>query len=186
MSYFANLSSLPETFTAYPELARPLLDLGQAIMRSSTPLTPGERELIATYVSALNQCQFCQDSHVACAVRFGQPETANEIVAAVVADPDGADLPNPKLGPILRYVRKLTQSPSAIAQADIDAILAAGWDEKTIVYAAAVCGYFNLLNRLVEGLGIEANAELSQMAGQALFAGGYASVGPQTTKTTEM
>jgi len=42
-----------------------------------------------------------------------------------------------------------------------------------IVCAAAVCGYFNLLDRLVEGLSIEANIELLRMAGQALFVGGY-------------
>ena len=182
MSYLANLNSLPSTFGAYPELARPLLDLGEAIMRGSAPLTPGEREFLAAYISALNNCQFCQDSHAACAIRFDQPESIDRLVATAVTDLEGVTLPNPKLKPILAYVRKLTLTPSSVEQADIDAILATGWDEAAIVCAAAVCGYFSQLNRLVEGLGIEPDAQISLMAGQALHAGGYPSVGPQAAQ----
>jgi len=179
MSYLANLNSLPNAFEAYPELARPMLDLGQAIMRGPAPLTPGEREFLAAYISALNNCQFCQDSHTACAAHFDQPESTDRLVADAVTDLEGATLPNPKLKPILGYVRKLTLTPKSVGQTDIDAILAAGWDEKAVVCAVAVCGYFNQLNRLVEGLGIEPDAQVSQMAARALHAGGYPSVGPQ-------
>ncbi len=167
---------MPEVFEAYPELARPLLDLGQAIMRGPSPLSPGERELLAAYVSALNGCQFCQESHQSCAINFGRP--AGE-AAELVANFEGTALTNPKLEPILQYARKLTQAPASVEQADLDAILAVGWDEAAIVGTNLVCGYFAQLNRLVEGLGIPADRQISSLAGRALFEGGYRSVGPQ-------
>src|SRR6188768_3672264 len=43
--------------------AKGLGHLGQAALRGPSPLTVMERELIATYVSSLNECQFCADSH---------------------------------------------------------------------------------------------------------------------------
>src|ERR1043165_7602037 len=46
-----------------PETARPLMDLAQTLLRGPSTLTPGERELIAAYVSNLNECRFCTDSH---------------------------------------------------------------------------------------------------------------------------
>src|SRR6188768_3758000 len=46
-----------------PETAGPLNELAEALLRSENSLTRGERELIATYVSYLNDCFFCQNAH---------------------------------------------------------------------------------------------------------------------------
>ncbi len=50
-----------------PETAKPLCELVDVLLRGPSSLTPGERELIATYVSALNDCFYCQTSHGAVA-----------------------------------------------------------------------------------------------------------------------
>src|SRR6188768_556592 len=46
-----------------PETAKPLNDLAEVLLRSENSLSRGERELIATYVSSLNDCFFCQNAH---------------------------------------------------------------------------------------------------------------------------
>ena len=46
-----------------PETAAPLLELAEVLLRGENTLTRGERELIAAYVSNLNECFFCQTSH---------------------------------------------------------------------------------------------------------------------------
>src|SRR3989337_802669 len=46
-----------------PETAQPLNDLAEVLLRSENSLTRGERELIGTYVSYLNDCFFCQNAH---------------------------------------------------------------------------------------------------------------------------
>ena len=50
-----------------PETARPLNDLVEVLLCAPNSLSPGERELIATYVSYLNDCHFCQSIHGAIA-----------------------------------------------------------------------------------------------------------------------
>lgn len=62
--------SLPEglpgivgPMTQYPETEVPLNALAQVLLRSTESLTPGERELIATYVSSQNDCWFCMNTH---------------------------------------------------------------------------------------------------------------------------
>src|ERR1044071_1836668 len=46
-----------------PETAKPLNDLAEVLLRSDNSLSRGDRELIATYVSYLNDCFFCQNAH---------------------------------------------------------------------------------------------------------------------------
>src|SRR5208283_1794573 len=50
-----------------PETAKPLNELAEVLLRGPSTLTPGERELIATYVSSQNDCFFCQSIHGAVA-----------------------------------------------------------------------------------------------------------------------
>ena len=50
-----------------PETGRPLSELAEVLLRGPSTLTRGERELIAAYVSALNDCGYCSASHSACA-----------------------------------------------------------------------------------------------------------------------
>lgn len=60
-----------------------------------------------------------------------------------------------KLKPVLRFTRKLTQSPSRMVQADADAIFDAGWDEDCFHFTVMICSLFNFYNRLVDGYGVK-------------------------------
>lgn len=121
------------------ELAKPLLRIQQHIMRGPSELTPAERELIAATVSDLNACRFCYGVHSRVAARFG------------AVDPG-------RLAPILAYVKKLTETPSRMTRADAEAVYAAGWSERALFQAVAVCALFSFFNRFVDGTGIDAAA----------------------------
>lgn len=153
-----------------PELAKPILEYHEVLLRGPSPLSVAERELIAAYVSGLNACRFCHGAHTAVAETYGvEPGLLGNLLA------DSALAPaTPRLRPILHYVRKLTQAPASVRPADVQAILDAGWDERTVHHAAHVCALFNFMNRLVEGHGIapmqpDDNARMAQM----LHDGGY-------------
>ena len=165
-------ASLLIVFKAHPELAKRIHLLADALMRGPSPFSEGERELIAAYVSSLNGCDYCRSSHTAVAERFG---AAPGLVDDLVEDLDRAEV-SEKLKPVLRYVRKLNDSPSTVREADAEAVLEAGWDETALVHAALVCGFFNLMNRWVEGLGIEADPKVVRMAADHLHKKGYQGV----------
>ncbi|HEX7005836.1 MAG TPA: carboxymuconolactone decarboxylase family protein [Alphaproteobacteria bacterium] len=119
-----------------------------------SPLTVAERQLIAAYVSGLNQCQFCHGAHSAIAADLGVGKT---LFAALLDDVDGAPVVD-KIKPVLRYARTLALAPSRLTQADADSVFEAGWDEQSLGDAVAICALFNFCNRIVEGHSIKGNA----------------------------
>jgi uncharacterized peroxidase-related enzyme len=138
-------------------------------MRGPSPLTPGERELIAAYVSGVNSCRYCYGAHSLVARSFGVDEG---VIESLMADVDRAPV-GVRLKPILRYVRKLTETPSRMSQADADAIYQAGWSDEALLHAVAVCAYFNNMNRLVDGTGIVGAAEGYASSARRLIADDY-------------
>lgn len=91
----------------------------------------------------------------------------------MLADPGSAPV-DARLRPVLSFAHKLTLSPSRMTAADAEAVFAAGWDDRALHDAAAICGLFNLMNRLVDGLGIAADAAHTQLVAQRLATTGYA------------
>jgi hypothetical protein len=77
------------------------------------------------------------------------------------------------LKPVLRFVRKLTLTPTRMVQADADAVFAAGWDERDFHYAIMICGLFNFYNRMLEGYGAKNAADYRLTAGRDLAQTGY-------------
>lgn len=148
---------------------RPLLDFHQKLLRGDSPFTVAERELMAAYVSGVNACRYCYGAHTAVAKRFGVPEST---ITELFDDFDGASV-DAKMKPVLRYIRKLTETPTKMVQADADAVYAAGWDERALYDAVQVCCLYNFMNRFVEGLGLTAIAEHFDMEGEMIEKGGY-------------
>ena len=56
---------------------------------------------------------------------------------------------------LLEYAEKLTREPNACGAADIERLRDAGWDDRAIHDAAQICAYFNYINRVATGLGVE-------------------------------
>lgn len=146
---FAEDSGPAEVFAAYPEIYGHWTKMGQALMNGPSPLTPGEREMIQAYVAGLNDCKFSYLGHCAAAEEWG---IESGLIDKLVADLSTAPIDD-KFKPLLAFVRKLTLTPSAMSQADADAVFAAGWDEKALHDAIAVTARMNFMNRLVEGFG---------------------------------
>ncbi len=173
MAYLKQLpvgAALLDVFKAYPDSFIPLIEYHQRLLRDPSPLSVAERELIAAFVSATNACKYCAGIHEATARAFGIEE---DVITALLADIDSAPVSD-KLKPILRYARKLTQTPARMIAQDAEAIFAAGWDDRALHDAVAICALFNCMNRLVEGLGIVASPDYFNVSSQRLAsADGY-------------
>ncbi|MGG8410035.1 carboxymuconolactone decarboxylase family protein [Streptomyces sp. 12297] len=162
-------ATLLHVFTAYPDTARPLLELHEELLRKPSPFTVAERELMAAYVSGLNDCGYCHGIHTATAEAFGVPEG---LLAAALADLDAAPV-DPRLKPVLRYLEILTRTPSRLTPQDAEAVRAAGWDDRALHDAVLVGALFNFMNRMVEGLGIAGDPAYAPSAADRLHRHGY-------------
>ena len=161
-----------EAFKAFPEIGRPILELSEALLRGPSPLSPGERELIAAYVSGLNNCRFCWAVHSAVAEKMGIPRTQ-------IPDParhfDTSSVSG-NLLPILALARKLTRDPSSLCEQDVSSVAAAGWDSTAVFHVVGITSLLNFMNRFVEGLGIRASEAQTAKAAEQLAHGGYAAL----------
>lgn len=173
MSYLHSLppdAGLLQIFQAFPKSARPLLEYHEVLLRGESPFSAAERELIAAYVSALNNCNYCRAVHSQTAVALGISADVMSKLPLNLRDKD-VDV---RMRPVLAFARKLTLSPGQITAGDVDKIFATGWDDRALHDAVAICGLFNLMNRLVNGLGVEASNAYMKMAAQRLAQNGYA------------
>jgi uncharacterized peroxidase-related enzyme len=169
LSCLPERASLLDVFKAFPQTAKPLLLFHEALLRGTSPFSEAERELIAAYVSSLNRCGYCRAVHSTTAELLG---VASQTLERLTEDFDSAPV-SAKMRPVLRFAEKLTREPASIERSDVELILHAGWREDAVYYAAAVTALFNLMNRLVEGLGIELRPSYVPVAARRLAERGY-------------
>jgi uncharacterized peroxidase-related enzyme len=151
-------------------VGRALVQLHEALLRGDSPLTPAQHELIAAYVSGLNDCQYCFGVHAETASQFGVPEEHLRKMLFDLADVQMEE----RMRPLLEYVRRLTLSPHQLVQADADAVFAAGWSERELHDAILTTCLFNFMNRLLDGHGCQGNTQVFKERGQGLAREGYA------------
>ena len=172
MSFFksgAPLESVKDILMLNKDAGLALLKLHNAVLRQDSELTVHERESIAAYVSGLNDCDYCHGVHTETAKAFG---VSQSLLTALVQDVDTAPIED-RLKSLFVYARQLTLEPSKATQAQVDAILQAGWSEQAVHDLIQVVALFNLMNRLVEGHGISGNQNLYEERGGLLKVHGY-------------
>lgn len=125
-------------------------ELTHEAMRCRSAWSVGERELMAAYLSKVNECPWCVDAHGATATRAYQDD---QKVAAVLDDLDSAPIED-TLRTTLRMLAKLTTEGTLSAD-DVRAVLAAGVSPTQFEDALAVCFAFNTTDRLANAFGFE-------------------------------
>lgn len=144
-------------FAFRPETALPLSELVQVLLHDEGTLTPGERELIATYVSSRNDCFYCQTAHGAIAAHHLGGDEA--IVQEVKRDFEHAAI-SPKLKALLAIAGKVQHSGKDVRPEDIERARQEGATDReihdTVLIAAAFCMY----NRYVDGLATWSPADM--------------------------
>ena len=154
-----------------PETAAPLNALADVLLRGPSTLTPGERELIAAYVSGLNECEFCCDSHSAFAAV--QLDAGLALVEQVRADKEKAPI-SAKLRALLGLAEAVRVSGRAVGADLVDAARAEGASEVEIHDTVLIAAAFCMFNRYVDGLGTVTAGPADYLAvAQRIVTAGY-------------
>jgi uncharacterized peroxidase-related enzyme len=117
-------------------------------MRGPSAWSVADRELMAAYVSTVNESAFCVAAHSATARQAYQDGPK---VAAVLADLDSAPVED-GLRATLRMLGKLTREGKVDAE-DMRQVLSAGVSRQQVADALAVCAAFNTTDRLADAFG---------------------------------
>jgi uncharacterized peroxidase-related enzyme len=155
-----------------PQTARVLNLLAETLLREPNSLPAGERELIAAYVSGLNECRFCCNSHSAFAAE--QLDEGARLVEQVLHDPDGAPI-SPKLRALLRIAGAVQESGRKVTEELVVAARDEGASDVEIHDTVLIAAAFCMFNRYVDGLGTVApeGTEGYAAAARAIVAYGY-------------
>ena len=145
----AGLPGIRALLSYRPETARPLNDLVDVLLRRPHTLAPGERELIAAFVSAANECTYCQLIHGAVAAR--QLGDAEDLVEQVKRDLESAPI-SAKLKALLRIAGKTADSGHSVTADDIACAREQGATDLEIHDTVLIAAVFCLCNRYVDGL----------------------------------
>ncbi|WP_225724807.1 MULTISPECIES: carboxymuconolactone decarboxylase family protein [unclassified Nocardia] len=119
-------------------------------MRGTSAWSIADRELMAAFVSEVNECAFCVGAHTATAARAYRDDAK---VRAVLADLESAPI-DEGLRATLRMLGKLTRE-GAVAADDMREVLSAGISRQQIEDALAVCAAFDTTDRLADAFGFE-------------------------------
>ena len=112
------------------------------------------QETISSYVSILNNCNYSLANHWSNARHLiGDEQRADTIEAALRSRCPEEVFHGRELA-LLRYAEKLTRDPGGMVEDDVKALKAEGVDDGEILEANQIVGYFNYVNRLLNGLGV--------------------------------
>jgi uncharacterized peroxidase-related enzyme len=139
--------------TYRPETAQPMGEFIEVLLRGDNSLSRGERELIAAYVSRLNECVYCTNSHSATAA--AQLPGGREQVELTLADLAHAPISG-KLKALLDIAGLVQVSGRMVTADAVAKARAAGASDVEIHDTVLIAAAFCMFNRYVDGLGTSA------------------------------
>jgi uncharacterized peroxidase-related enzyme len=144
-SEFTQLGSL------YPDLVLERLRLYKVVDGAPSGLSPVERQLAAYVTSTLNGTPHCSSGLVH---KLADLDTPPALLAQIQADPARVASGDERIDAIVAYATRLTRSPAAIAEDDVERLRAAGLSDLDILDLNNIVAYYNYVNRVANGLGL--------------------------------
>lgn len=143
-------------FAANPAFARQMVDISSSLLFCDGALTRQQKELIATYISHLNACPYCFDSHGFFLVVHG---ASRQIVDDLAAD-NLAQLSEAERQ-LLLYLAKVERESSKTTAEDVQQLRDVGWTEEQIAETVLVAAMMGFCNRVANAFGLPTQDLLS-------------------------
>jgi uncharacterized peroxidase-related enzyme len=161
-----------------PETAKHLNNLAEVLLRTDNTLSRGERELIATYVSYLNDCFYCQNAHGGLTQHYLQCDMPT--VDAIKGNPEASTI-SAKMKSLLSIAASVQKGGKHVKPEQIEKAKSLGATDMEIHDTVLIAAAFCMFNRYVDGLGTSAPQDrmfyVNRAPGRA--AEGYANYDPR-------
>ena len=162
-----------------PGLGLHLRGLADELLVNDFPgatLVRPEREMLATAVSAANDCFYCMDSHGAFASALLERSGATDLLPLVdVLKLGSSEGLTPKMQALVHIAREVRRAPRELTASDIEAAHAAGATDADVQLAVLIAAAFSMYNRMVEGFRAKTppTAEAYRSRAEEIAAHGY-------------
>lgn len=149
------VANIMKIHSLLPQTMKSHLDFYLSIQFAPAGLTRVQREMIAVVVSAQNHCAYCLSHHAQALDHYWKD---SKKLARFTQHFKLVQLPEADQA-MLAYSDKLTRTPAEVTAADVESLRQAGFSDEQILSINLIAGYFNFVNRLALGLGVEFSPE---------------------------
>ncbi len=149
------LSNILKIHSLLPKTMITHLDFYMSIMFDKAGIRRADAELIATVVSAANKCDYCINHHAEALKFYWKDE---EKVNQAAEDFRKLDLTE-KQNVMLEFAEKLTLYPGEMKEDDVKSLREIGFSDEEILSITLITNYFNFVNRVANGLGVDFSEE---------------------------
>jgi uncharacterized peroxidase-related enzyme len=164
-----NFPGIVSLFMYDRDTAKNLSAMAETIMRRErSGLSIGQRELIAAFVSKLNECKFCCDSHSSCTAEYLGQELVDEVVRN--ANAEVLPMKFQALLSVAACVQGLNRDQLAI---QVGVAKELGASDEELHDTVLVAAFFSMCNRYVDGLGTTFKPGEPEEGGRSLHKYGY-------------
>lgn len=154
----SDVPGILKCFATHPPLLEQMIALASDLLFTEGHLPRSVKEMIATYVSALNDCPYCLDSHASFLRTQGG---SDELLSAL----SNGDLEVPSISvkerQLLSFARKVTNESYKVTQEDIRQLNDAGWSQMQIAESTHITALFAFFNRVVNTFGLPSQHRLN-------------------------
>lgn len=145
------LSNIMKIHSLMPDTMIKHLELYKSIMFGKSNISREVKEMIAVVVSVANKCDYCINHHAE-ALNFYWKD--KEKLNRFIFDFRSVEF-EAKVKLLLEYAYELTVTPQNISLATTKSLHSSGWNDEDILLANLIISYFNFVNRIALGLGVE-------------------------------
>jgi uncharacterized peroxidase-related enzyme len=149
-------------FATHPPMLEHMMGLAERMLFCDGALERATKELIATFVSSQNQCEYCADSHGSALRANGG--SAEQLSAAMTCDLQSASLTTAERS-LLAFAQKVSEDSSAVSPQDVDGLRASGWTDLQIAETIHFTALFACFNRIVNAFGLPSQGLLGPADG---------------------
>ena len=145
------VANILKVHSVNPSILELHMRLYERVLFGPSPLTFADRELIGVIVSKNNECSYCITHYSEALIHVTNDEN---LVKKVLQNFYDANLTKPQIA-MCEYVTKLTKTPFKMTEDDVIHLRDNGFSDEEIFDINQTCAYFNYVNRIVSGLGVE-------------------------------
>jgi uncharacterized peroxidase-related enzyme len=165
-----------QCFATHPSLLEHMMAMSETLLFSDGALTRRQKEMIATFVSSTNHCEYCSDSHgFFFHVHGGSVES---LAALLVCDLDACTLTNAERA-LLKFVAEVNEGAANVSPAGVQALRDHGWTNLQIAETIHLTALFATFNRVVNAFGLPSRQLLADASLLKLQDSSKSSTGPR-------
>jgi uncharacterized peroxidase-related enzyme len=147
-----------QCFATHPPLLEHMMGLAECMLFSGGALGRENKEMLATFVSSQNSCEYCADSH---GFFLRMNGGSSELLAAAKACDIHSESLSASQRALLRFAQKITNDSSSISPQDVQLLRGSGWTDLQIAEAIHLTALFACFNRVVNAFGLPSQGLLA-------------------------